>query len=132
MAGKTKTDVNKLAVTISEMLQAYTDEVGQKIIQAASDIADEAVEKLKSTSPKRPSSGRYAKDWAKKQVQFKRARAVKFTVHNKKHYGLTHLLEYGHATRSGGRTKAQPHIAPVEQWAKEEMVKRVEEAVKGD
>ena len=46
-------------------------------------------------------------------------------------YRLTHLLEYGHKTRSGTRTKAQPHIKPVEEWAEREAMKEIEKAVKG-
>lgn len=47
-------------------------------------------------------------------------------IHNKKVPGLAHLLEKGHALRQGGRTKAYPHIAPVEEKLIEEYTKAVE------
>lgn len=40
--------------------------------------------------------------------------------------GLPHLIEHGHATRKGGRTKAKPHIAPAEKVAVEEFVREMQ------
>lgn len=47
-------------------------------------------------------------------------------TYNAKHYRLTHLLEFGHAKQNGGRTRAFPHIAEVNDWAQEEVEKRME------
>lgn len=46
------------------------------------------------------------------------------------HYRLSHLLERGHATRSGGRTIAYNFISKAEQAAVKQFTKDVEEAVK--
>ena len=46
-------------------------------------------------------------------------------------YQLAHLLEYGHATRNGGRTGANEHIKPVEEWAVEEVQDQIMKAIEG-
>jgi hypothetical protein len=51
-------------------------------------------------------------------------------VHNKI-YGLTHLLEKGHAKRGGGRVAGIPHIAPVEEEITGKLSDEIEKELKG-
>lgn len=46
------------------------------------------------------------------------------------HYRLSHLLEFGHATRNGGRTIAYGFIGKAEKKAVKQFQKEVEEAIK--
>lgn len=111
---------------ITEAMKQYTGAVSEEIEAALKSVGKEAAVKLKQTSPKR--SGEYRKGWT---VSAERKNGeISVTVHNK-NYRLTHLLEHGHKTHSGGRASAIPHIAPVEAWAEQEALKAVEKAVKG-
>lgn len=113
---------------VSKILREYTDEIQEGINQVAKEVADEGVNKLrgeKSTYQVR--TGKYNQGWQQKTEVG--ARYVHATISNKV-YSLTHLLEYGHATRNGGRTRAFPHIAPVEEYCNKEFTKRVEEVIK--
>lgn len=48
------------------------------------------------------------------------------TVYSKDYYRLTHILEFGHAKRNGGRVPAQSHIASAE----EKSVEKLEEEIR--
>lgn len=50
-------------------------------------------------------------------------------IGNKAVPGLVHLLEKGHATLTGRRTKAYPHMGPAFEDIEEDYVKRMEKAV---
>ncbi|WP_439424783.1 HK97 gp10 family phage protein [Oenococcus alcoholitolerans] len=104
--------VNDIAAAISQDLQAYTTEVEEKLVKSELSIAKSATNRLKQGGGYKERSGKYTKDWT-----FTRQRNG-YVVHNRKNYQLTHLLEFGHATKNGGRTKAFPHIEPVEDWTK--------------
>lgn len=112
-----------LGKAILKELRGYSKEVQGDMDKVADEVADEVVEKLKNESPKsnRKSGGAYAGSWKKSKDK------GKIIIHNKEHYRLTHLLERGHAKRNGGRTKAMPHIEPVEQFAIETFPKKLEE-----
>ena len=111
---------------ISSILEQYTAEVTEAIQEEAIAIGNECVKELKSSGNTKR-TGNYNKGWETKVV--KGTNFINVVVHNKDHYRLTHLLEYGHATRSGGRTKATVHIKPVEEKATANFIQGVEQIV---
>ena len=111
---------------IEKALKQYGEEVKGKLKEQAKKVSDDTVKDLKNTSPKK--SGKYAKSWGSIQNE-KSVGSVGYTVANKKHYRLTHLLEYGHLTRNGKRTKSLPHIEEAEQKAISDFEKGVINAI---
>ena len=74
-------------------------------------------------------TGKYKKSWTVKTTK-ETSNAMEVVVHSRNRYQLAHLLEFGHAKRGGGRTRAFPHIAPAEAKAAEMLEKEIEEALK--
>lgn len=123
-----------LEKTISGILNDYAGEVADAVKEVVPQVAKEAVKKLKNESPRGDgkNSGKYAKGWT--MTTQKGRLSVSATVYGKKGtYNLAHLLEYGHAIKSGGRVvgnaKAIAHIEPVNDWADKEVEKRIIEKV---
>lgn len=100
-----------LGGAIMRELQAYCDGLVTEADNAAKRSANRLVKEIEATSPK--DTGAYANDWRIKEIPSKTGGPSRYVVHNKSHYRLTHLLEYGHAVKGGtGRVKAQQHIEP--------------------
>lgn len=111
---------------LRKILDEYSTEVSKAAGEAIKEVANESVKKLKSSSPNR--TGKYAAGW-KKTIESS-GLIVEAVVHGgPKTYPLAHLLENGHAKRGGGRTAPIVHIKPVEEWAIEEVQKRIQEKV---
>lgn len=120
MAVKGVFNVNQLANKVSEMLSDYSKVTEKELEVIAETVAQRGVTKLRTAGSFQDISGDYRTGWRAKKVK------GKWVVHNQTDYRLTHLLEKGHAKIGGGRTKAYPHIKPVE----EEMIKEFEEEIR--
>lgn len=106
------------------VMKEYADTLEEDVREILTEVGREARQKVSSASPER--TGRYAKGWRVKK-SFKKGK-YEVTVHNSR-YQLTHLLENGHRNRNGeGWVAAQPHIGKVNEWAQQELEKRIKEA----
>lgn len=116
-----------VAVQMDKILDQYSAEVKKVADEAITETAKESRRKLRSTSPRK--TGHYSRGWSVKKVRGQNG-ISEVIVHNKTDYQLTHLLENGHVIRNGkgtyGRTNGIKHIAPVEEWAAEELPREIE------
>ena len=114
---------------VKEMLEDYSDDV----IEATNDSIDVSAKwargQLKTNGEFKNISGDYRKGWSVKKDR-KGFGITKQTVYNRTDYQLTHLLEFGHVNRDGSRTRAFPHIAPVEEQSSKMFVSEIEKRLK--
>ncbi len=111
--------VDDLQNTIMDYLEDYVEDIEEDVVEITDNVTKEAIKELKRDSPKQKGISRnkpYWKGWTRQtgKAALKNHRYT-IKIHNRTNYQLTHILEFGHATRNGGRTKAIPHIRPVEQ-----------------
>ena len=116
-----------ISVQMRKILDAYEDRVENVYEVSVSRVSRETVQRLRNTSPKK--NGSYARGWSLKKVK-SRANVTDVIVHNRTDYQLTHLLENGHVIRNKkgeyGRTRPIKHIAPVAEWAENELPNDIE------
>lgn len=115
---------NDWTTELNKVLEEYVDRVGEKSDTIMEEAAEDSVNKLKSVSFGKYSKGKYSKSWSVKKMKY--SGNTKFVVHNKKYYQLTHLLENGHAKVNGGRVEAIEHIKPVEEYGKQQVIRKLE------
>ena len=125
--GTDRVRIDQMAHVIMEGLQEYADLATDDMKAAVKKAGDEAKKDVQAGAPVK--SGKYKKSWTVKTTK-ENSNSLEVTVHSRNRYQLAHLLEFGHAKRNGGRTRAFPHIAPAEAKAAEFLEKEVERALK--
>lgn len=122
--------IDELQGAIKDYLENYIEDIEEDVKETTDQLSKEAVKELKKESPRRDKKREnpYWKGWSRKKQS--KGRKYIMTLYNRTNYQLTHLLEYGHATRKGGTTKPQPHIKPIEEKYSKLYEEKIEKAIK--
>jgi hypothetical protein len=106
-----KVTVDGLADAINRELKEYAESTSESVKDAVEKTGKAVRKDISASAPQR--TGAYAKSWSVKTTK-ETSTSLQVTVYSRNRYQLAHLLEHGHAKRSGGRVAARPHIAPAE------------------
>ena len=120
--------VSQMADVIMEGLEEYAQLAADDMKKAVKKAGTQARKDIQENAPVK--TGAYAKSWSAKTTK-ETANAMEIVVYSRNRYQLAHLLEFGHALRKGGRTRAFPHIAPAEERAAQTLEREVEKALRG-
>ena len=119
--------IDDLAREVMKGLDEYADVTTEQVKKAVRKAGNTVRREIQENAPK--NTGDYAKSWAVKKVR-ESSHTLEVVVHSRNRYQLTHLLEFGHCLRNGGRTRAMPHIAPAEEEGIEQLEKMIERDIR--
>lgn len=123
--------VENLQDVLKDYLENYVEDIQEGVEDTTDTLTKQAVQELKQTSPrgKGTRDEPYHKGWRKQKGKENRGKHT-VKIYNRTNYQLTHLLEFGHAIRNGGRTKAIPHIRPIEEKYKKLYEQKITTVIK--
>lgn len=117
-----------LGKALSQELTIYHDQVLAGVNEAGSNAIKKLVKLTKATAPQ-GARGSFTKNITSKLLE-KGKRGSKFVWYVKPpDHRLTHLLVHGHATKDGGRTKADPFLENALEQVLPEYEQEVKEAI---
>lgn len=136
---KGKISIGQLSNEVQKALMEWKADINEDVRELTDKNIKEATKTLKARSNvskhdvvlkggRVQVKGSYKKAWSYKI--FKNTGEVySKQAYNKRYYRLTHLLEFGHALRQGGRARAFPHIRKTEdeylQKFEKELLRRI-------
>lgn len=121
-----KVKIENLSGAVIEELKKYAVLTTEKVKVAVQNAGKTVRDEIKASAPS--NTGKYGKSWTIKTVK-ETADSLELVVYSANKYQLTHLLEFGHAKRGGGRVAARPHIASAEEKAIKVFEEEIQEAI---
>lgn len=109
-------------------LKEYADLASEDVKKAVKKAGATVRKDIKLNAPK--GTGDYAKSWSVKNTK-ETSNSLEVTVYSRNRYQLSHLLEFGHAKRGGGRVNGKAHIAPAEEKAITVLEHEITKALRG-
>lgn len=119
--------IDNMDNVIMNELEKYANLATDDMKDAVKDTANSVKKDIESSAP--VLTGRYKKSWRIKKIR-ENANSLDVLVHSSNRYQLTHLLEFGHAKRGGGRVAGKPHIEPAAEKGEQDLIKAIEEKLK--
>lgn len=127
---------NELNTEIERVLTIYSEGINEKLREITRESMKQLVKETKATAPRGRRKGQYKKSITANYQGLKAsARGLKGQDINAiwyvkaPDYRLTHLLVYGHATKNGGRTSANPFLQNAVNKVIPEYEQKVQEAL---
>lgn len=124
-----RVSVDHLADAIAECLEEYADLTTEDLKKAVRKAGKTVKEEIQTHAPK--DTGDYAKSWTVKATK-ETPRSLVMTVYSKNRYRLTHLLEWGHAKRDGGRVAGKEHIGPAAEKGEKDLMTDIERNLRNE
>ncbi len=119
-----------LGLEIGKILKDYEGEIEREVALSSWEVGETVVQALQTSSDTPRMTGEYASGWRYDKVTSSYG-LVHVTIYNEKKPQLTHLLEFGHSLKRGGRNigdvKAYSHILSRRNLAEKLLMKKVEE-----
>lgn len=126
---KTRFAISELSDAVSDYIRVWDTNINEAIDKKAKENMLRLVKETKATAP----VGRRQKHY-RDSIKSKSQKSSRLTVYtwyvDGPDYRLSHLLENGHATRNGGRTKGTHFIKKASDPILEQYIKDVEEILK--
>lgn len=126
----TRCSVDEFTERYLRIADDYEREVYEETKKGIDKTAKKMKDVIRDSTEFQDRTGKYRKAFALRKQEDRTWKRYSKTWYVKApHYRLTHLLEKGHLTRSGGRTRAFPHIEKGEQYAEENLIQNIEEEI---
>lgn len=123
--------IAQLSAEVQKVFEDYQELTFDQIQQAVEETAAATARDINERAKALFGGKKYKKSWKRKPDKTLRGRwkYSEIVYSSNGEYRVAHLLENGHAKRNGGRTAAQPHIAPAVEQAEETLVEAIKRTI---